>query len=343
MSFAEATKVEKLDSHAYRVNFDEAFCIGRVPNGGYAGACMLAAARLHLASGGHRDVLTAHFEYPGQTTAGPAIVTIEEVKLTRRTSTLHLTLWQGGLVQQAPWVTPSVSRRAVLAYTTHVDLDALEGLTVPMGYETLAAESQPPAPDFAALKKDGADANWELSKLPPGLGAWRSLHNWRMYVPRKEPFSAGVLDMWVALSSGERITSGALPYLVDSFPHDMNMYLISPEVRAVMLEAAQPATAGPKKGNGKGKGKEGPEDKQRESMWFPTLTMDLESKTKLPDEGVEWLAVRVTSRQMKDGKFDLDVVVRDEDGEMVALSHHIAMVVEIEKNTKKKEPPKSVL
>lgn len=28
VSFAEATKVEKLDSHTYRVNLDETFCIG---------------------------------------------------------------------------------------------------------------------------------------------------------------------------------------------------------------------------------------------------------------------------------------------------------------------------
>lgn len=70
-------------------------------------------------------------------------------------------------------------------------------------------------------------------------------------------------------------------------------------------------------------------------MWFPTVVMNLEVKKALPEEGVEWLAVRVTSKQIKDGKFDLDVSVRDVDGELVALSHHVAMILSIERNTRK--------
>lgn len=70
-------------------------------------------------------------------------------------------------------------------------------------------------------------------------------------------------------------------------------------------------------------------------MWFPTVVMNLEVKAALPEEGVEWLAMRVTSKQIKDGRFDLDVSVRDVDGELVALSHHVAMILSIERNTRK--------
>lgn len=72
-------------------------------------------------------------------------------------------------------------------------------------------------------------------------------------------------------------------------------------------------------------------------MWFPTVVMNLEVKTALPEDGVEWLAVRVTSKQIKDGKFDLDISVRDVDGELLALSHHVAMILSIERNTRKKQ------
>lgn len=51
---------------------------------------------------------------PSQTAAGPAIVTVEDVKLSGRISMLHLTLSQGGLPAQAPWVTASVGREFTL-------------------------------------------------------------------------------------------------------------------------------------------------------------------------------------------------------------------------------------
>ncbi|XDG06405.1 hypothetical protein ABKA04_006020 [Annulohypoxylon sp. FPYF3050] len=176
---------------------------------------MLAAASAYLSSRGQRDTLTAHFEYPNRTTAGPAIVVIEDVKLTGQISTLHLTLWQGELLSQAPWVTPSER-----------------------------------SPD-----------------------AGRPGHN----PPREE---------------------GA-------------------QAQAQAKEARE-------------------KDKQRASLWFPTVVMNIEAKTALPEEGVEWLAVRVTSKQIKEGKFDLDVMVRDGEGDIVTLSHHVAMIVSIERNMGKK-------
>ncbi|RYP49936.1 hypothetical protein DL768_004472 [Monosporascus sp. mg162] len=176
--FSEATKADKLDSHTCRVNLYDAFCIGAVPNGGYTVSCMLAAASAHLSPRGQPDTLTAHFEFPGRTAVGPAIVVVEDVKLTGQLSTLHLTLWQDGLLSQAPWVTPSVSRRAVLAYTTHTNLRTFAGITLPTGYEAIAAAALPPVPDFEALKTKNGDDNWEEPEAPKSSeSVMRSLRN----------------------------------------------------------------------------------------------------------------------------------------------------------------------
>ncbi|CAN8100755.1 unnamed protein product [Discula destructiva] len=83
---------------------------------------MLAAAGTHLSPRNHPDTLAAHIEFPSRSTPGAAIVKIEDVKLSGQLSILHLTLWQGGLLPQAPWITPNASRRIVLAYTTHANL-----------------------------------------------------------------------------------------------------------------------------------------------------------------------------------------------------------------------------
>jgi lipoate synthase len=64
--------------------------------------------------------------------------------------------------------------------------------------------------------------------------------------------------------------------------------------------------------------------------------MNMEAKMALPDEGTEWLAVRVSSKQIKEAKFDLEVLVRDADGNVVALSHYVAMILSIMRNNAKK-------
>lgn len=285
---------------------------------------MLAAASAHLSSRGQPDMLTVHFEYPGRTAAGSAIVMIEDVKIARQFSILHLTLWQGGLVEQTPWITPSISRRTVLAYTTYTNLRASTGMSVRTGYEAIAAAALPPPPDFETLKLKGADKGWKESKLPRALASWRSLRNWCFYLPREGQLVPGTLDMWIRMASSERITQAALPYVADSFPWNLHTFLPAPTDGGAeaQSEAAQ-------------------RNDQRTELWFPTVTLNLETKMALPEGGVEWLAMRVTSKQIKNGKFDLDITIRDSEGQLVALSHHVAMIVSIEKNIG--EPSKPTL
>lgn len=283
---------------------------------------MLAAAKAHLSSRGQPDTLTAHFEYPSATSAGPAIIVIEDVKLGRQLSRLHLTLWQGGLLSQAPWINPSTSRRTVLAYATHTNLNTVEGLTIPTGYEADPANDLPPLPDFERLKTSGGDDKWEKVKLPKSAVHLHSLKRWDFCVPRGGPLTPGVLDMWIRLSSGERITQGTLAYVVDSFPHNLNTFQVSPEVRKLLL--SQPEE----------RPNETSASDHHASMWFPTLALSMEVKKLLPEEGVEFLAVRVGCKLMKDGIFDLDVLVRDVEGEIVALSHQVAMIMIGERKTK---------
>lgn len=311
-------------------------------NGGYTASCMLAAASAHLSSRGQPDTLTAHFEYPNRTAVGPAVVTIEDVKLAGQLSTLQLTLWQGGLLPRAPWVTASVSRRTVLAYATCTNLRTFTGLSLPTGYSATAAAALPaPLPDFGALEAagDADDGAWEESKLLPSAMHMHSLRNWRFYLRRAGPLAPGVLDMWICLASGEPITQGALAYVIDSFPYNMHTSLVTPELRK-LLEAPQDRGKSQRKGQGQ---QNIGQANQNANVWLPTVVMNLEVKTKLPEEGVRWLAVRVTSKQIKDGRFDLEVLVRDVEGELVVLSHHVAMIVSMEKNTRKSPSNKAAL
>ena len=67
-------------------------------------------------------------------------------------------------------------------------------------------------------------------------------------------------------------------------------------------------------------------------FWYPTLLLNLEFKKALPEAGVDWLFVRVDSKQIRNGRMDLEVVILDEAGDIVALSHHVALVMGSERN-----------
>lgn len=69
--------------------------------------------------------------------------------------------------------------------------------------------------------------------------------------------------------------------------------------------------------------------------------MTLEVKKALPKEGVEWLNTRIATKQMKDGRFDIEVLVRDVDGQLVALSNQVALISTMEKNKRRKEESSS--
>ncbi|KAI9163081.1 hypothetical protein HJFPF1_04679 [Paramyrothecium foliicola] len=327
--FSEAIQAERLDSNTYKVNLRQDYCISSVPNGGYTASCMLSAAKAYLVSRNlPGDVLVAHFEYPSRTSVGPAVVTIEDVKLGSQLSMLHLTLWQGGLLSQSPWITPSVSKRTLLAYTRHANLRNFGTISVPT-----PVESRPPQPDFNALKATGMDDNWAQAKVPKAAGFARTLRNWQFYLPRHESFAPGVLDLWMRFSSGERITQTALTFIVDSFPYKLHQFLITPGVYLWEKMA----------GAEKGQLSEQEEDALRANIWFPTLSLNLEAKMALPEDGVEWLAMRVRSKQMKDGRFDIEALVRDVDGNYVALGHQVAMILSMDRNTRRLPETKSAL
>lgn len=308
-----------------------------VPNGGYTASCILAAGSTHLKSRSQPDAFTAHFEYPGRTVSGPAIITVEDIKLGRQLSTLHLTMWQDGLLPEAPWINAGVSRRTVLAYATLTEMNGFSGITLETGWEVSPAAALPsPMPNFAFLNspKD-SDGFWEEQKTPPG-DTFRSLHNWRFFLPHSGPLEPGVVDMWVCRSNGERVTQVGLPYLVDSFPFNIHTYLMSPALRELL--------AMPRDSSGDAKVEDAHQrNEQRSGLWFPTIVMNLEVKTAIPEEGLDWFAVRVQSKLIKDGKFDIDVMVRDQAGNVVALSQQVQMILSMERNAAKKGSTKASL
>jgi acyl-CoA thioesterase FadM len=69
-------------------------------------------------------------------------------------------------------------------------------------------------------------------------------------------------------------------------------------------------------------------------FWYPTVTMNIDLKSRLPREGVEWLHTRVITRMLRGSRADLEVLILDQDGGLVATSTQVALVVDPARNGK---------
>ena len=71
--------------------------------------------------------------------------------------------------------------------------------------------------------------------------------------------------------------------------------------------------------------------------WKPTMSYGVEVKRAPPEGGWEWLFMRVDMGESIGGRFDMDVIIADEEGEVVAVSRHTALIISAEKNTVPRE------
>ena len=137
----------------------------------------------------------------------------------------------------------------------------------------------------------------------------------RFFFPRRGQHLKSMADEWLCFGDGARFTNESLGYVVDMWPQVVESYRHGDDPYDVRDEKVDKARAVIEK-----------------PFWYPTLLLNLDVKKALPDEGVEWLFARVRAKQIKNGRLDLEVVVLDEEGDVVALSHHISLVLGAERN-----------
>ena len=65
-----------------------------------------------------------------------------------------------------------------------------------------------------------------------------------------------------------------------------------------------------------------------QDFWYLTLSMTLEIKKLLPPQGVKWLFTRVQAKEIKNGRMDAEMTILDENSELLALSHHVCLVID---------------
>ncbi|RLL99574.1 hypothetical protein CFD26_108098 [Aspergillus turcosus] len=267
-----------------------------------------------------------------RTVVGPAILRVQDVKIGARISTIHVTLSQRPDRPGAADDKDDLEVK-VVGYITVSPPEMEEG---PICKGTWAL-SPPPVSgslangsvNLAALAANGMDGAWmRLPRPPPALTAPQHLE---IYAPRPqgprtlESRQKQVVDQWVRFTPGgksvARWSNEAVMFLADTFPAALDRMGAMETSRLLAMEELR---GGQLKGNAE----------KKERFWYPTVTLNIDLKTRIPPEGVEWLHTRVVTRMLRGSRADLDVVILDPQGELIALSTQVALVVDASRNTK---------
>ncbi|KAH0601852.1 hypothetical protein MHUMG1_00731 [Metarhizium humberi] len=314
-SLEQHTQVTRLSDQIFSADLSEELCIGSVPNGGYVGSVILRAAQEYLTPQGQTDTLKIHIQYLNRTAAGQAYLVVEEAKMGRNSSVLHISLHQHGLLESRPWLDPAASRAKgeVVAYVTNTDLDKEQGLTLTTGW----IMPYEPAPADLTRMREGSDPKWKRLHIPL-MGRVSSINTLEYYFQRTGHATPSTHDYWLRCANGEPFTNISLGFVADAAA------ALIPEAYR-QRDGSQP----PKEG----------EIAFDQAYWYPTVTMAIEVKKKLPAGGEEWLRMRASSKAISNGRSDMEIIVFDTSGDLVALSHHVCMAVDFARNIKERTRP----
>ncbi|KAI9053472.1 hypothetical protein LZ554_002430 [Drepanopeziza brunnea f. sp. 'monogermtubi'] len=295
-TFAQATAVKAASSHTYYADFPGDWCLGPVPHGGFMTAIFLQVAATHfkttLSSQNQPHTIGLHLDFLRRTQPGAALFTVKDIKLGRQTSNIQIVLTQGG-------------HEEVIASATQGDLVTESGVTFSTDY---SLHPLPPPVDLSQLKEDN-DEHWARLHEMPFASFRKAATKTQFHFPRKDYESRSLSDQWIRWKNGEKWTNTSLGYVADMFAMPVENY---------------PRKTNPNDPKSQGKA-EGPPVK----LWYPTVLLNVDVKKALPEEGVEWLFSRTAIKQIKNGRMDLELVVMDEAGEIVALSHHIVLAAAV--------------
>ncbi|KAI9868600.1 MAG: hypothetical protein M1813_004450 [Trichoglossum hirsutum] len=330
-SFAEATAIRQIDPHTYTSFFPDDWLIGTgdsndafqgyvVPHGGLVASIFLQTASQHFATTlraqNQPHTITLHLDFLRRTRAGPARFAVKDVKLGRQTSVIHITLVQD-------------DHEEVVGYLTNSNIDKEVGISLDTEY---SLHPPPVSADLSKLRDD-TDPNWFRLRKMPDAEFRRAHMKVTTWLPKQGQHHQSIGDEWVSFSTGERFTNQSLGFVREPdesivFKTQLTSTYKICDMWPAVTENFRPRNTSRIKNN---RPPRTPLD-ENSAHWYPTLVINLDIKKSLPAEGVELLFVRVRTKGVKNGRLDAEVIIMDEQGDIVALSHHVCLAVGVERN-----------
>ena len=167
--------------------------------------CILQVVSTHfrtaLAKQNQPHTIALHVEFLRRTQVGPAIFKVDEVKIGRQTSIVHVHMSQEG-------------REEVIAYVTNSNIDTEEGPSFDTGYRLLPP---PPPVDLAKLAED-KDEHWRAQEKMPFSKFRKASNRVKWHFPRNGHLKTSIADEWLCFADGSNFTDTSIGFVADMFP-----------------------------------------------------------------------------------------------------------------------------
>lgn len=310
-----------------------------VPNGGYSSAVLYRLAVTHLSvthaarfKSQRLIPISVQLNFIRRTDIGPTLLTVKDIKLGARTSTIHVSL------SQSPRKDPSIPPQdKVVGYMTVSPVPADQAGSAAImtaDHQSLLRQSAPGSGpngevNLERLASTGQDGRWEFYPAYPMVAAYHQLDVFSPPFPNQHGARMdAVVEQWVRFRPGgnpddgpgpvARWSNEAVMFLADMFPQGL-----------LRLGSGAALQNGDEEGNAV-KPEHEAEDKFR--FWYPTVTMNVDMKKALPEEGVDWLYCRILTKKIYNGRQDIETDIVLPNGELVAIGTQVGLTVDVARN-----------
>lgn len=211
-----------------------------------------------------------------------------------------------------------------MALVTSTNFDKPVGPTAATGW-SLRNPDPAPIPDFDKIQAHAPDEHW----IPAHLTSEVVPFSRRILFlkPRDRP-PVGVNDAWNSFIGDERIRNSYLPLMADSFPsmsdtllRNGGLFDANKSFDRIKEWAEEHPGVPCELYNSR-------RDVLRATIFNNTITLDIEFKRRLPQEGVQWTFTRVTTRLLDAGRMDVDIVICDPKMDILCLARQAILVLE---------------
>ncbi|KAI4193605.1 MAG: hypothetical protein LQ350_008241 [Teloschistes chrysophthalmus] len=275
-------------------------------HGGLLVCIVINAVQQHFTSTllarNHPDTFSIDTFFLRPTEDGGATVVIKDIKPGSSLSIVHFALVQDGVER-------------VVGYASNRNLDLERGVSYPI---PSPIDPKPPPADLAKLANQ-SDPNWIGFSAPwhphSFLKAFTLL---QYFFPTKPCTPPNISDAWIRFArADQRFTTEVLGSIADHWRRMIENYVPDSKWNQdIIPKHLAQANADD--------GRLTPA--YSTSYGYPTLSMHLEIKKKLPPQGSEWLFMRARSQTIQNGRFDAEVLIMDEHMDLIGLSHQLAFI-----------------
>ncbi|KAL9000489.1 MAG: hypothetical protein Q9169_000782 [Polycauliona sp. 2 TL-2023] len=266
---------------------------------------VVAAIKQHFQSAfatrSHPDTFSIDTHFLRPAGPGEVVVIIKDITPGSSVTTIHFTLVQDGIER-------------IAGYASNTNLDLERGVSYPT---PSPLDPSPPPADLAKLA-DQSDPNWTGYSVPWHPNSFlKAITHLQYFSPVKSFTAPNISDTWIRFATlGQRFTTEMLGSVADHWLRMIENYV--PDSVWRKQKVPEWVAQAHKKGR--------PILAYSTSYGYPTLSMHLEIKRKLPAEGTEWLFMRAQTTSIRNGRFDAEVTILDEEMQLIAISHQLVFI-----------------